>query len=100
MDGYFQPLRDGPLGIPGSRVLAANDPTLLVAETPLLHRLGTRFFVGSGPSHSHWFKEQGTIDFAHELQRLGLPHALLLDPLSEGQYGVQLADGLAGLSPA
>ncbi len=99
--GYFQPLRDGPFKHADPRVLAANDPTLLVAEkTLLLHRLGTRFFVGSGPSHSHWFKEQGTIDFAHELRRLGLPHTLLLDPLSKGQYGVQLADGLAWALPA
>lgn len=98
--GYFHPLLDGPFKHAGSRILAANDPALLVVEkASVLPRLGTRFFVGSGPSHSHWFKEQRSIDFARELQRLSLSHTLLIEPTSRRQYGDQLAAGLAWSLP-
>ena len=93
--GYFHPLRDGPFRHATSRDLAGNDPALLVAEhAPSLRRLGTRFFVGSGPSHSHWFTEQESLDFARELRRLGLRHTLLLEPTRNQQYGLQLTAGL------
>ncbi len=93
--GYFHPLQDGPFEHASSRELTANDPAHLVAaKAGALRRLGTRFFVASGPSHSHWFKEQQTIDFARELQRLGLPHTLLLEPSDRGQYALQLTAGL------
>jgi S-formylglutathione hydrolase FrmB len=93
--GYFRPLHDGPFRAAPARVLAANDPTRLVAEeAPELHRLDTRFFVGSGPSHSHWFTERQSIDFARELERLGLPRTLVLEQHHRGQYALQLAAGL------
>jgi S-formylglutathione hydrolase FrmB len=94
--GYFHPLHDGPLKHATPAQLAAHDPALLLAErAPLLRDLGTRFFVGSGPSHSHWFKEQETVAFAGELRRLALPHTLVLEPSDRGQYAEQLDAGLS-----
>ena len=61
----------------------------------MLRRLGTRFYLGSGPTHSHWFKEQESIDFAHELRRLAVRHTLVLETDRGRQYGLQLAAGLA-----
>lgn len=93
--GYFHPLHDGPFRHASSEELAANDPALLAAEqAPVLRRLGTRFFVGSGPNHSHWFTEQESVDFAHELQRLGVRHTLVLESDRSRQYGLQLSAGL------
>ncbi len=93
--GYFHPLHDGPFKHASPAGLAANDPALLAAEqAPTLRALGTRIFVGSGPSHSHWFKEQESIDFARELQRLDVPHTLLLETDHAHQYGLQLSAGL------
>jgi S-formylglutathione hydrolase FrmB len=93
--GYFHPLHDGPFKHASSQALAANDPAILAAEqAPALRRLGMRIFVGSGPSHSHWFKEQESVDFAHELQRLGVRHTLVLETDRGHQYGLQLAAGL------
>ena len=93
--GYFHPLHDGPLKHASSAELAANDPALLAtARAPELRRLGVRFFIGSGPSHSHWFTEQESIDFAHELQRLGVQHTLVLESDRGHQYGLQLSSGL------
>ena len=94
--GYFHPLHDGPFRHASSAELAANDPALLAAEqAPTLRALGTRIFVGSGPNHSHWFKEQESIDFAHELRRLAVRHTLVLETDRGRQYGLQLAAGLA-----
>ncbi len=99
--GYFHPLHDGPLRHASSRELAANDPALLAVEkTSQLKALGTRFFVGSGPSHSHWFKESETVAFAHELGRLGIPHRIYLVAGERGQYARQLAAGLVWALPA
>lgn len=93
--GYFHPLQDGPLKHATPAELAGNNPALLAAEqAPELRRLGTRIFVGSGPNHSHWFTEQESLDFAHELQRLGVDHALVLETDRGHQYGLQLAAGL------
>ncbi len=93
--GYFHPLHDGPLAHAPRAALAAHDPfRLAVAKATLLRRLGTRFFLASGPTHSHWFKEQQTIDFAAELRRLHLPAMLLLEPSPRGQYAAQLEAGL------
>ncbi len=93
--GYFTPLRDGPFKGADARTLAANDPTRLAPrEAALLRRLGTRFYLGSGPNHSRWFKEQQTIDFATELQRLGLPATLQLFPTRKGEWRSQFEAGL------
>jgi hypothetical protein len=76
-------------------VLAGHDPTkLVVAERKELARLGLRFFVSSGPSHSHWFKESATVDFAHELQWEGLDATLRLFPTLRGEWRDQLDAGL------
>jgi len=93
--GYFHPLHDGPFKHASTEEIAANDPALLAeAQAPTMRRLGTRIFVGSGPSHSHWFTEQESVDFAHELQRLGVRHALVLEADRRRQYGLQLSAGL------
>jgi hypothetical protein len=93
--GYFRPLRDGPFKHAGSATLEANDPTaLVVTEAPLLRRLDTRFFVGSGPTHSHWFKEQQTVAFARLSERLRLPVTLRLVPTRHGEWREQLLAGL------
>jgi poly(3-hydroxybutyrate) depolymerase len=93
--GYFTPLRDGPFKGADAATLAANDPTRLAPrEAALLRRLGTRFYLGSGPTHSHWFKEQQTVDFAAELRRLGLPVTLQLFPTRKGEWRSQFEAGL------
>ena len=93
--GYFDPLRDGPFKQATVAMLAGHDPTLLVrSERALLRRDGLRFFVSSGPSHSHWFKESATVGFARELQSLGLPVKLQLFPTLRGEWRDQLAAGL------
>ncbi len=93
---YYHPLRDGPFKNASRSEILANDPfKLAVSRTQQLRLLGTRFFVSSGPSHSHWFKEQQTVDFASELRRLGLPVTMTLLPSKEGMYETQLESGLA-----
>jgi S-formylglutathione hydrolase FrmB len=93
--GYFQPLHDGPFRDARPAMLASHDPTLLVEqERGLLRRDGLRFFVSSGPSHSHWFKESATVGFARELDVLGFPVKLQLFPTLRGEWREQLAAGL------
>jgi S-formylglutathione hydrolase FrmB len=93
--GYFTPLRDGPFKGADKAQLAANDPSqLAVSEQPLLARSGTRFFVSSGPSHSHWFRSWDTVVFAQELRRLGLPVELRLYSDRKGEWRNQLDAGL------
>jgi poly(3-hydroxybutyrate) depolymerase len=99
--GYFRPLHDGPLKGTDKATLAANDPTrLVVAKAPLLRSLRTRFFLGSGPTHSHWFKEQETIDFARRLRGLQLPVTLYLVPTRKGEWYEQFVAGLRWAVPA
>jgi len=75
--------------------LAANDPSLLIRrEEPALRVLGVRFFLSSGPAHSHWFRPQATVAFARELHTLGVPVALRLYTSARGQWSAQLEDGL------
>ena len=94
--GYFTPLHDGPFKGAPSTLLAANDPVLLArADARRLRALGTRFFLSTGPFHSHWFTPAQTVDFAHELARLGVPDRLLRVANAKGEYRVQLAAGLA-----
>ena len=93
--GYFTPLRDGPFKGADVRTLVANDPTRIAPrKAALLRRLGTRFYLGSGPTHSHWFKEQQTVDFAAQLRRLGLPVTLQLFPTRKGEWRGQFEAGL------
>ena len=72
--GYFTPLRDGPFKHASKQVLADNDPVRLARhKAALLRADGTRFFVSTGPFHSHWFRPEQTIEFARELHSLRLP---------------------------
>jgi S-formylglutathione hydrolase FrmB len=93
--GYFHPLRDGPFRHATAAVLAAHDPTLLARkERSVLAAEGMRFFVSSGPSHSHWFKESATVRYAAELRTLGLAVTLRLYPTLRGEWRDQLDAGL------
>lgn len=93
--GYFTPLHDGPFKDADAAVLAANDPALLArSEAARLRSLGIRFFVSSGPSHSHWFKESATVDFARELRGLDVPVTIDLYPTLKGEWRDQLDAGL------
>lgn len=93
--GYFTPLHDGPFKDAGPATLAANDPTLLArAQAPALRELGTRFFVSSGPAHSHWFKPAQTVRFAAELRTLRLSPRLQLVSSAHGEWRAQLDAGL------
>ena len=72
--GYFTPLRDGPFKGASRKVLAANDPARLARhKAALLRADGTRFFLSTGPFHSHWFRPEQTIEFTRELRSLQLP---------------------------
>lgn len=90
--GYFAPLRDGPFKYATKAQLAANDPRLLAHTAPVTRM---RFFLSTGPFHSHWFKPAQTVDFARELSRLGAPVQLLQLPVTKGEYTAQLSAGLA-----
>jgi|SRR5579884_114129 len=93
--GYFQPLHDGPFKHATKAVLAANDPVLLApAEATTLRRDHIRFFVTTGPSHSHWFKASGTYAFANELRSLGLPVHYAYYPSAKGEWREQFDDGM------
>jgi S-formylglutathione hydrolase FrmB len=94
--GYFTPLHDGPFKTATRQTLAAHDPTILVwADRRQLQLAGLRFFVSSGPSHSHWFREEQTVAFARELRSLGLPVELRLFPTLKGEWRDQLDAGLS-----
>jgi poly(3-hydroxybutyrate) depolymerase len=91
--GYFRPLNDGPFKGASRSVLAANDPErLLQLDDQVL--TGTRFFVSSGPYHSHWFRPAETVAFAREAQGLGLDVTLRLYSSRRGEWRAQFDDGL------
>ncbi len=94
--GYFAPLHDGPFKHADRATLTANDPAFLArARAGALRRLGTRFFVSSGPAHSHWFRPAQTVRFARELTSLGLVSHLQLVSSARGEWRDQLDAGLA-----
>ena len=98
--GYFRPLRDGPFKDVPQSVLDANDPVKLVpSEAQVLRADHIRFFLSSGPAHSHWFKPAETIAFAAELRRAGMHPTLRLFPSLRGEWTQQLASGLAWALP-
>jgi enterochelin esterase-like enzyme len=93
--GYFTPLHDGPFKHASRAELAAHDPTqLLLTEQPLLSRTHTRFYVSTGPLHSHWAKPSQTIAFANELHAVGLRYTLRVFPDRKGEWRDQFDDGL------
>jgi S-formylglutathione hydrolase FrmB len=100
--GYFEPLDDGPFKNAGAAVLAANDPVLLARrEQAELRRDGSRFFVSTGPYHSHWIQPAATRAFARELRSLGLTVKSFSDPSLKGEWRMQLDAGLDwALAPA
>ncbi len=100
--GYFHPLLDGPFKGATREVLDANDPTLLARhDRDELLRSRTRFFVSTGPYHSHWFTPADTFAFARELNSLGLPVKQLAYPELKGEWRAQLDAGLDwALAPA
>jgi len=78
--GYFTAPRDG--FPPGASVslLAAHDPSRLAKrEAPLLHRLGTQFFLSSGTTHDR-AGARAAASFAAELSSLHITHRLWLAP--------------------
>ena len=93
--GYFTPLRDGPFREATAATLAAHDPVALArAEAPRLRTAGMRFFVSSGPYHSHWILPSSTRAFAAELRRLGIDVAYRAFPEKRGEWRAQLDAGL------
>ena len=100
--GYFSPLHDGPFEHASQDMLRANDPVQLVPlERRELVAGGTRFFLSTGPAHSHWFKPAETIAFGHELQRAGLHPEIRVFASLKGEWTAQLAAGLTwALRPA
>jgi enterochelin esterase-like enzyme len=93
--GYFRPLRDGPFKDASRTELAANDPRRIVRlDKRALARTGTRFFLSSGPAHSHWFKPAETVAFADEVRGLGLRETLRLFASRQGEWRAQVDDGL------
>ena len=93
--GYFTPLHDGPFKHATRATLAANDPNkLVVSQQPELARTGTRFFVSTGPLHSHWAPPSQTVDYAARLRALRLPYTLRIYPDRKGEWRNQLDDGL------
>jgi len=93
--GYFTPLRDGPFEHVSAATLAANNPSVLArSEASTLRRAGTRFFVSTGPYHSHWIPRGTTQAFARELRGLGLPTELRVYPDRVGEWREQLDAGL------
>ena len=51
--------------------------------------------MGSGPNHSHWFKEQESIDFAHELRHAGPDDPVVMQLDASVFAGADLAGGPA-----
>jgi enterochelin esterase-like enzyme len=93
--GYFEPLRDGPFRHATKRTLAANDPTKLVPSlAATLQADHVRFFLSSGPYHSHWFRPQQTLDFTRELRAAGLPVAYHYYSNPHGEWKAQVETGL------
>jgi enterochelin esterase-like enzyme len=93
--GYFTPLRDGPFTHASAATLAANDPTRLArTEAAALRRDRVRFFVSTGPNHSHWFRPASTVAFAAELRGLGLPVRFMQYGSAKGEWRAQLDAGL------
>ena len=93
--GYFHPLRDGPFKHDTKAQLRANDPRVLVrSEGAALRTDGTRFFLSSGPYHSHWFKPAETRDFAAMLRRLDVPVRTLFTSRLKGEWRAQFDAGL------
>ena len=67
---------------------------LVEAEGASLRTAGTRFFLSSGPYHSHWFEPAETRAFAATLRRLDLPVRTLFTSSLKGEWRTQFDAGL------
>jgi enterochelin esterase-like enzyme len=77
--GYFSPIADGPLTHASQEQLDEHDPALLAYEhARLVRRLGLRFFLSCGSHDRGALRE--TRAFARELNRLRLPHRVVVLP--------------------
>lgn len=95
-EGYFRPFRDGPFAHASPSILAAHDPSLLVAErAAALRRAHFGVFLSSGPSHGA-VKREWTVQFADELRTLHIRYRLWLYPTDrrKGFLRAQLEDAL------
>jgi S-formylglutathione hydrolase FrmB len=91
--GYFHPLRDGPFRHATKAELAASDPLrIALQERAAVARI--RFFLASGPFHSHWFRPAQTWAFARSLRGLGAPVQTYYYGDRRGEWKAQLAAGL------
>lgn len=97
---YFSPLRDGPFRHASRAVLAANDPTKLAPSlAATLHTDHVRFFLSTGPGHSHWFKPVETIRFVRELRKLGVAARYHVYANRKGEWRAQFDTGLMWAFP-
>lgn len=93
--GYFKPLHDGPLKRADKATLRAHDPRLLARrDAAVLRREHIKFFLSTGPNHSHWFTSAQTFAFRRELARLGIEATGFSFPTAKGQWQYQLRRGL------
>lgn len=98
--GYFHPLRDGPFKHATKAELAANDPRQMAPEdAAALAQHGVRFFLASGPFHSHWFRPAETWAFARTLRGLGVRVRTYYYGGRRGEWKAQLAAGLTWAFP-
>jgi enterochelin esterase-like enzyme len=94
--GYFTPLHDPPFTHASNALLRANDPMLLaVQQAAAIRRAHLRFYLSTGPTHSHLIRAAATLTFARLLHRLGVPTALMTYRIRHGQWRVQVQTGLA-----
>jgi S-formylglutathione hydrolase FrmB len=87
--GYFHPLRDGPFKHDTNAQLRANDPRLL-----LRNARGMRFFLSTGPYHSHWIEPAETRTFARSLVAVGVPVRTFVYNRLKGEWRAQFDAGL------
>ena len=93
---YFRPLHDGPFKHASRATLAANDPTKLAPGlAATLRHDHTRFFLSTGPGHSHWFKPEQTLAFTRELRKVGVAVRYHAYANAHGEWRAQLDTGLA-----
>lgn len=87
--GYFHPLRDGPFKHDTKAQLRANDPRRLVHNAS-----GMRFFLSTGPYHSHWIQPAETRAFARSLAAAGVRVRTFFYDRLKGEWRVQFDAGL------
>jgi enterochelin esterase-like enzyme len=99
--GYFTPLHDGPFKNATLETLSLNDPVALArSEAARLRAAHARFFLSTGPFHSHWINPADTRSFASELSSLGVTSDYRYFPTLAGEWSSQLAAGLTWALPS